>query len=259
MTAREEGPHSHLHKLHGDHCQEVELLRERFARAHDTEMTALRVGEALPHRLELEGVVPDVRANVDGGGEAGVLEGALGAAVQDDVGQGPFAAVPRHTEGVEEVRGGDGEDDVRLQAVLRGRGVEAVLRVDQLGQQREGRGGGLAVHVPRGAAQVLQRRGGAGDAFNDLCNGGGGTPPRPSRCAGGYFRVYALRGGCHKGSVAFHWAPEGNVCPAHAPAHAPRATFVLSILSPAPSLSSPREVPQIDRTRPQTFSARHLA
>ena len=36
-------------------------------------------------------------------------------------------------------------------------------------------------------------------------------------------------------------------------------TFVLSILSLAPSLSSPWEVPQVDRTRPQTFLARHLA
>ena len=46
----------------------------------------------------------------------------------------------------------------------------------------------------------------------------------------------------------------GNACPARAR----RATFVLSILSLAPSLSSPWEVPQVDRTRPQTFSARHL-
>ena len=37
-----------------------------------------------------------------------------------------------------------------------------------------------------------------------------------------------------------------------------RATFVLSILSPVPRLSSPREVPQLDRTRLQTFPARHL-
>ena len=34
------------------------------------------------------------------------------------------------------------------------------------------------------------------------------------------------------------------------PAHARRATFVLSILALAPSLSSAREVPQVDRTRP---------
>ena len=38
-----------------------------------------------------------------------------------------------------------------------------------------------------------------------------------------------------------------------------RATFVLSILSLAPSLSPPREVPQVDRTRPQTFRATHVA
>ena len=38
-----------------------------------------------------------------------------------------------------------------------------------------------------------------------------------------------------------------------------RATFVLSILSLAPGLSSPREIPQVDRTRPQTFRAKQLA
>ena len=38
-----------------------------------------------------------------------------------------------------------------------------------------------------------------------------------------------------------------------------RATFVLSILSLAPDLSSPWEVPQVDRTRPQTFRAKHVA
>ena len=48
---------------------------------------------------------------------------------------------------------------------------------------------------------------------------------------------------------------QGNVCLAHAR----RATFVFSILSLAPGLSSSREVPQVDRTRPQTVPARHLA
>ena len=43
----------------------------------------------------------------------------------------------------------------------------------------------------------------------------------------------------------------GNVCPAHAQC----ATFVFSILAPAPILSPPREVPQEDRTGPQTFPA----
>ena len=38
-----------------------------------------------------------------------------------------------------------------------------------------------------------------------------------------------------------------------------RATFVLSILSLAQSLSPPREVSQIDRTRLQTFCAKHVA
>ena len=42
-------------------------------------------------------------------------------------------------------------------------------------------------------------------------------------------------------------------------AYAQRATFVLGILSRAPSSSSPWEVPQVDRTRPQTFPARHIA
>ena len=41
----------------------------------------------------------------------------------------------------------------------------------------------------------------------------------------------------------------GNVCLADAR----RATFVLSILSLAPSLSPPREVPQVDHSRPQTL------
>ena len=47
----------------------------------------------------------------------------------------------------------------------------------------------------------------------------------------------------------------GNVCPARARC----ATFVLSILALAPRLSSPREVPQVDRTGPQTFPAKHVA
>ena len=51
----------------------------------------------------------------------------------------------------------------------------------------------------------------------------------------------------------------GECLPGARPAHAQRATFVLSILSLAPDFSSPREVPQVDRTRPQTFRARHLA
>ena len=51
----------------------------------------------------------------------------------------------------------------------------------------------------------------------------------------------------------------GECLPRARPAHAWRATFVLRILSLAPSISSPREVPQVDRTGPQTFPARHLA
>ena len=46
--------------------------------------------------------------------------------------------------------------------------------------------------------------------------------------------------------IGAHLILRGNVCLAHAR----RATFVLSILSLAPSLSSPWEVPQVDRTRP---------
>ena len=38
-----------------------------------------------------------------------------------------------------------------------------------------------------------------------------------------------------------------------------RATFVGSILFLALSLSSPGEVPQKDRTGPQTFPAKHVA
>ena len=37
-----------------------------------------------------------------------------------------------------------------------------------------------------------------------------------------------------------------------------RATFVLSVLALAPSLSSPWEVPPVDRTGPQTFCAKHV-
>ena len=46
--------------------------------------------------------------------------------------------------------------------------------------------------------------------------------------------------------------------PSYGGMFARRATFVLRILSLAPSLSSPWEVPQVDCTRPQTISARHL-
>ena len=42
------------------------------------------------------------------------------------------------------------------------------------------------------------------------------------------------------------------------PVHARRATFVLSILALAPSVSSPRAVPQVDRTGPQTLPAKHM-
>ena len=52
---------------------------------------------------------------------------------------------------------------------------------------------------------------------------------------------------------------KGECLPGTRPAHARRATFVLSILSLAPGLSSSWEVPQVDRTRPQTFPARHVA
>ena len=38
-----------------------------------------------------------------------------------------------------------------------------------------------------------------------------------------------------------------------------RATFVVSVLSRAPSLFSPKEVPRVDRTGPQTFPAKHVA
>ena len=41
--------------------------------------------------------------------------------------------------------------------------------------------------------------------------------------------------------------------------HAQCATFVVSIKALAPSLSSPREDPQVDCTGPQTFPAKHVA
>ena len=52
---------------------------------------------------------------------------------------------------------------------------------------------------------------------------------------------------------------QGECLPGARPAHARRATFVVSILSLAPSLSPPREVPQVDCNRPQTFRAKHAA
>ena len=45
--------------------------------------------------------------------------------------------------------------------------------------------------------------------------------------------------------------PWGNVWPVRAPRMPGALPLCLSILSLAPSLSSPREVPQVDRTRPQ--------
>ena len=51
---------------------------------------------------------------------------------------------------------------------------------------------------------------------------------------------------------------KGECLPGARLAHARHTTFLLSILSLAPSLSSPWEVPQVARTTPQTFPARHL-
>ena len=79
-----------------------------------------------------------------------------------------------------------------------------------------------------------------------IMSGGGGGDGRTKLGRGVWY--YSLE---MKEKVAIR----GNVCPAHAR----RATFVLSILSLAPGLSSPQEVPQVDRTTPQTFRARHLA
>ena len=56
---------------------------------------------------------------------------------------------------------------------------------------------------------------------------------------------------CYSSRSETYW---GYVCPARAW----HATFVLSILSLALSLSPPREVPQTDRTGPQTFPAKHV-
>ena len=60
--------------------------------------------------------------------------------------------------------------------------------------------------------------------------------------------------GCGHGTVLM-----GECLPGARPAHAWRTTFVQSILSLAPSLSPPREVPQVDHTRPQTFRSKHVA
>ena len=61
-----------------------------------------------------------------------------------------------------------------------------------------------------------------------------------------------------KGVVLGKGGGRGECLPGARPAHARRATFVLCTLSLAPSLSSPREVPEVDRTRPQTFRAKHV-
>ena len=42
------------------------------------------------------------------------------------------------------------------------------------------------------------------------------------------------------------------------PGRAPRGTFAISTLALAPSLSSPQDVRQVDRTGPQTFPAKHV-
>ena len=55
-----------------------------------------------------------------------------------------------------------------------------------------------------------------------------------------------------------HNPPKGECLPGMRLAHARRA-IVLSILCLAPSLSPPREIPQVDCTRSQTFPARHVA
>ena len=54
----------------------------------------------------------------------------------------------------------------------------------------------------------------------------------------------------------------GNVCPARgwsAPGACQARYLCIKYPTLAPSLSSPREVPQLDRTRPQTFHAKHVA
>ena len=64
----------------------------------------------------------------------------------------------------------------------------------------------------------------------------------------------------HAGYLApFSPVPWGKCLLGTHPAHARRATFVSSILSLAPNLSTPWEVPQVDSTRPQTSRAKHLA
>ena len=54
------------------------------------------------------------------------------------------------------------------------------------------------------------------------------------------------------GAMYFSCCVYGGMCARH-------TTFVLSIMALAPNLSSPREVPQVDRTAPQTFPAKNVA
>ena len=51
----------------------------------------------------------------------------------------------------------------------------------------------------------------------------------------------------------------GGMFPQRAPGACPSRYFFIKYLSLAPNLSPPREVPQVDRTRTQTFCAKHLA
>ena len=74
-------------------------------------------------------------------------------------------------------------------------------------------------------------------------------PPAPMRC----IQIRITRP-VHFSGFMSCTEPWGNVCPACAR----RATLVLSILALAPGLSSPRGVPQVDRTGPQTFPAKHV-
>ena len=78
---------------------------------------------------------------------------------------------------------------------------------------------------------------------------------------GGRTRDNRGQGHGHQTAVSlFSIEATGECLPGAHPAHARRATF-LCVKYPtlAPSLSPPREVPQVDRTTPQTFRAKHVA
>ena len=93
-------------------------------------------------------------------------------------------------------------------------------------------------------------------SWGQICGGTSGVPYVPP--APLYSPPYC-QAGPPMGGGGLHHTMLGECLPGARPAHARHATSVSSILSLAPRLSSPWEVPQVDHTRPQTFSAKHVA